>query len=572
MSSDQEFGAKPLIEIDGVELVPAVVPLLEEVVVDDHLHLPDMFLLRFRDEGKDVIEQASMRIGSKVTVSATAVGDGQQDPLVIGEVTAFEAEYDKTGSHTLVRGYDLSHRLCRTSRTRAFIDMTDADIARQVATDAGLEIGHVEATSTVHEQVSQVRMTDWAFLKQRAESIGYEVAVVLGRFEFRRRTPAEEAPDDGGIEPRESRQLSVGANLEWFRPRVTAAEQVDGAKVFGWDPDTKQVLRGEAPAVTDSCIVGVSPPELARTFDAAEVIGPPRPRPTQAEVDVAVAALSERVSSVHAEAEGIAQGDPALRAGTAVSVALAGFPYDGRYTLTGTRHVYDVGGYRTHLQISGRQDRSLFALSGGQQNELEGRRYYGVYPAQVTNNQDPLGQGRVQLMVPDLGPDFQTRWARRAEIGAGAKRGSQWIPEVGDEVLVSFHGGDPDFPYVLGGLHNGMDEVPLGEPTRSGEVNERGWVSRMGHRILFSDDDADSGITLQTADGSVVVTMGQANKVVRVGSDGTVEISGVGDVTISSDADLTVSAGANLTLEAGGNVSVKGGAAVTVSGTTIALN
>jgi hypothetical protein len=83
VAADQEFGARPLIELDGTPVAEAVMPLVEEVVVDDHLHLPDMFAIRFRDDGKDVLTRTNTRVGSRIVISATAVGDGTQEPMII---------------------------------------------------------------------------------------------------------------------------------------------------------------------------------------------------------------------------------------------------------------------------------------------------------------------------------------------------------------------------------------------------------------------------------------------------------------------------------------------------------
>src|SRR5262249_46502615 len=72
---------------------------------------------------------------------------------------------------------------------------------------------------------------------------------------------------------------------------------------------------------------------------------------------------AEQIGSAFAEAEGTAEGDPELCAGKAVNVAFAGYPFDGRYTLTSTRHVFDDHGYRTHFVVSGRQERTLLSLA-----------------------------------------------------------------------------------------------------------------------------------------------------------------------------------------------------------------
>ncbi|MCB0244724.1 MAG: type IV secretion protein Rhs, partial [Anaerolineae bacterium] len=93
---------------------------------------------------------------------------------------------------------------------------------------------------------------------------------------------------------------------------------------------------------------------------------------------------------------------------------------------------------------------------------VERNRLYGVYPALVADINDPDGQGRVKVRLPwlpDDGGGFSV-WARLATLMAGANRGTWFIPDVDDEVLVAFEGGDPRRPYVVGALWNGQDTPP----------------------------------------------------------------------------------------------------------------
>lgn len=90
-------------------------------------------------------------------------------------------------------------------------------------------------------------------------------------------------------------------------------------------------------------------------------------------------------------------------------------------------------------------------------------RYYGVYPATVADNQDPQNQGRVLVHFPwspDPAGDRYEAWARLSTLMAGNNRGSWFIPDKEDEVLVSFLAGDPRCPYVIGALWNGQDTPP----------------------------------------------------------------------------------------------------------------
>lgn len=128
---------------------------------------------------------------------------------------------------------------------------------------------------------------------------------------------------------------------------------------------------------------------------------------------------------------------------------------------------------------------SIMDALGGQDQDI--RRAYGVAAGIVTNNQDPDGLGRVRIRFPWLSDDNETDWARIATMMAGSERGSFFLPEVGDEVLVAFEHGDINHPFVIGMLWNGVDTPP--ETNSDGQNNIRKIKSRSGHEIIFDDND-----------------------------------------------------------------------------------
>ena len=142
-----EHAVQASVTVDGQELARRLRPYVEKVVVDDHLHLPDAFTITLLDPDRDILEQAGLRIGARVEISGTALGEQEEASLIHAEVTALEADYDAFGARIVVRGYDLSHRLHRGRRTRTFVNVSDSDIARRIAEDAGIEVGEIEPTT-----------------------------------------------------------------------------------------------------------------------------------------------------------------------------------------------------------------------------------------------------------------------------------------------------------------------------------------------------------------------------------------------------------------------------------------
>ena len=573
------FSLAASIEIDGTPLADELIPLLEQVIVDDYLHMPDMFVLAFRDLERTVLSQAHLKIGSRVKVSATALGSPRPEALITGEVTSIEAEYGLTGNRAIVRGYDMSHRLNRGRRTETYRNVKDADIARTIAQRAGLPIDTIDDTGACFEHVSQANTSDWDFLSGRAREIGFEVGVEEGKFSFRKPTPSTEGPADGDFATQDPTQLVLGQELLEFTPRVTSSGQVKEVQVRGWDPMEKRVLVGSAQAAATSARLAASPGSLASVFGDPVHVTVDRPLGSQSALEAAAKAIAEGIASTFAEAEGTARGNPRLKAGAAVSVGVVADDFAGQYTLTQTRHVFDSNGYRTRFVVSGRQERSLLgltsAIGGASASAGSGasKPIDGVVVALVTNVDDPQKLGRVKLKFPWLSNSYESDWARMVQLSAGPNSGAVFLPEVNDEVLVSFEFGDVRRPYVVGGLYNGQDKPRLGDGlVDNGKIRRRGIVSRRGHRFVLLDDASKSGIALITSDDKLKIALKETGTEIHVFSDGTIRIESTRDISIKSQAGISIEAQSQLSLKGQGGVKIESGGVVDIDGATIQLN
>lgn len=568
------FTLQTQVEIDGTPLDPALESLIEQVAVEDYLHQPDMATITFRDVERKVLADARIKIGSKLKISASSVGGSAPEVLIVAEVTAIEAEYSVSGSRASVRAYDPSHRFHRGLRTETYVGQKDSDIAKKIAARIGVELGTIEDTGPVRDHVSQANETDWSFLQRRARELGYEVAVDQGKFSFRKPVQSSGAPEGGDYEATDPLKLVFGQELLEFHPRISSAEQVKEVIVRGWDAKGKQAVIGRAGASASSATLTATPALLAKTFGDATFTSVDRSLSTQAMVEATAKAISDRIGSGHAEATGVALGNPKLKAGTAINVSVVADHFAGKYVITTSRHVFDKDGYRTRFIVSGRLDRSLLGLAGAGSGSSAGHasRIAGLVPALVTNNDDPEKNGRVKLKFPWLDDGYESDWARLIQLGAGPDSGAVWIPEVNDEVIVGFEHGDMHRPYVVGGIWNGVDKPRLGDGLfDNGKVKRRGFVSRRGHRVILFDAPDKSGIALLTSDSKLKLALNETKAEIHVKADGTIVIESQGNLTLKSAANVSIEASGNLTLKGSGQVKVEG-ATVDIDGTPITLN
>jgi type VI secretion system secreted protein VgrG len=98
---------------------------------------------------------------------------------------------------------------------------------------------------------------------------------------------------------------------------------------------------------------------------------------------------------------------------------------------------------------------------------------------------DALGRIRIQFDFQSIQPRTQTQtqtqtqtsntstWVRVLQRWAGAGMGMQFIPRIGQQVLVDFVGGDIERPLVVGSLYDGQGEAGLA-PTPGGQAAEEG--------------------------------------------------------------------------------------------------
>ena len=563
-----QYISQMYLKIGGRNASEEIYDSLISIEVDDSLLLPDMFSIHLRDPMLEWIDSDDFELGKMVEISVK--GEGGTTKLLSGEITAIEPEFDTAGgSAVIIRGYDQSHRLHRTKQTKTYNQETDSDIAKKIARECGLK-AKVDSTREVHEYVCQDNQTDMEFLQDRAQRIGYRMYVEDGKLHFR------QAPE---TEP-EVPELILGENLLDFQARLTTAQQVTEVSVRGWDPKTKKEIIGQAKTPQDIPQVrdrrsGGEVAKRAFNVDSKEIVAN-RPVATQVEADALAQSICDEMGNAFIQAEGTCDGDPAVHAGAFVDLKGVGQRFSGRYRITNAIHRYDDSGYDTHFVISGRRTNTL-----GQLLMTKSVSSRNVMVGIVTNNSDPDGLGRVKVKFPTLPGNEESYWARLVTPMAGDGRGFEFIPEVNDEVLVTFEHDDINRPFVLGALWNGKDKPPEASNqivSSTGKVEKRIIRSRSGHTITLDDTDNSEKISIVDKTEKNLIEIRSKHNSMEIKAGSKVEIytddghkivldpSGI-NIEAATGKDLTLKAN-NIKIEADMGVDVKATTTMNIEGTT----
>jgi len=238
-----------------------------------------------------------------------------------------------------------------------------------------------------------------------------------------------------------------------------------------------------------------------------------------------------------------------------------------------------------------------FSFPGDDEDEFaKPRGVNGVMVAIVTNNKDPENMGRVKLKFPLREGDEETDWVRIATLMAGKDRGTLFIPEVDDEVLVAFHMGDMAEPYVIGALWNKKDTAL----TPDDKNNIRKIKSRSGHELTFDDTNGDESMMLKTKKGhklvftdkndtieiadstgnqSIKVEGGSKNMITIKAATSEITLNNKGEIVIKGTKSVKVEgmkiqieAGATMDLKAGGSLNIKSDGLVAIKGSMVKIN
>lgn len=251
--------------------------------------------------------------------------------------------------------------------------------------------------------------------------------------------------------------------------------------------------------------------------------------------------------------------------------------------------------------------------------------FYGVYPAVVTNTDDPEKRGRIKCQIPDvLSGEVESAWCEPVVAVAYDKGGDFCVPQLKECVWVAFIGGDENRPVYLGGWWQ-ENMTPLGEKYENLEdtriisfqnaaismhkdvislavqYDEHKWIALKvlegGVQIVNQMDEthksvidlgSSSGVTVNdqhknsittTENGmslkdksSNSVTMTESGTTIKDASNNTVTMTSSGVSMKDASGNQVSLSGGNISIQASGSITIKAGGTVTIQGSSIRLN
>jgi phage protein D len=320
-------------------------------VVDRDMFQPDMASIVLSNQGDTYSTQ---KVGDPVEVK---VGDGGADSIYKGEIVGLEPVY-KGGEKTriLIRAMNKLHRLLRKRKSVTFTDKTDQQILDQVVKGADLKLEWKHKTSIQYKHVYQHNQTDMEFLRARAARMGCHVWCVDT-------TVYCQQPD---LQSDPIAELSVDeskkdAPLRMFAPRLNSSGIVNKVTVKGWNPETKELITGEA-SVENSKLGSKTSVAGSGDLGKAESFTVDHPIWSAEEAKALAKARIQDASLSYMTGEAEVTGSGKFDLGKVVKITANANgkddPFNGNYYIMGVTHRHiaskakDGGGYVTILRFA----------------------------------------------------------------------------------------------------------------------------------------------------------------------------------------------------------------------------
>jgi Rhs element Vgr protein len=459
-------------------------------------------------------------------------------------------------SQLQIEARDVAFKMTLNLASTLFEEATDSEIIEEIAGNYSDLSSAVEATEATNLRMVQHRATDWDFVLARARANGK--LLFVGDGELKVAAPA--------VNQSPAVTLTYGANIMELDLEMDARFQAGALKTKAWAQADQAIIEAEAAEPTSPEQGNIDGEALAEAAGGQEIelydSGQVDETALQAWADARL--TWQRLARIRGHVR--FAGNSTTLPGMTIELAGLGERFNGQAYVSGIRHELYDGGWVLDAQIG--LPESLFADSSGSSPFTELLpAIAGLHVGKVLQLQDdPDAAERILIHIPMVTAEGSGLWARWASVDAGNNRGFVWRPEIDDEVVVGFLGGDPRSPVVLGGLYSGANPAPI---EASDDNFEKGYISKSEMRFHFDDDKKI--ITIETPGGHQLF-LDEADSSIRIvelnGNSITMNADGV---TMDTPGDFVVTCAGNATFEAGGSIELTASGDLTATGTNVTV-
>jgi Rhs element Vgr protein len=458
--------------------------------------------------------------------------------------------------------------------SKHYVDLSASDIAESLFGKYGISGLDIASSTIRHKQLVQFNSSDWDFMISKLDAVGLMCILNNGEVKIKK---IKAEPDSTALA-----EFGYGDNILDFEGEIDARLQSENVKVLSWNYTTQE-LEDDEVALNLRNASGVTTDELG-AGQSTTVRASGKKEATEQSALAKTKKIREVLSKIKGSLKFPGRVVQPVLAGDFVKLKGLGTNFNGSVLVSAIDHEYSDGDWTSTATLG--WDEKYFSEQVNPLSETapsgELSAVQGLQTGIITDIIDADGDFRIKLRLPMVDNQEEGVYARLATLDAGNKRGTFFMPEISDEVVVGFMNNDPNQPVILGMLHSNKNAAPL-DPESAND--KKGYVSRSEIKIII--DDGEKSISIETPGGNVFSMNDTENKISLKDSNGnkiTMEQSGI---TIESASALTLKAGSTLSisapqlsakadgelkLEGGGSTTVSSSGVMTIKGSVVNIN
>ncbi len=460
---------------------------------------------------------------------------------------------NNSSSELRIECRDHAYKMTLNRNSKYFHELTDGELCEQMASENGVETDNIETDTFTNASIVQMNVSDWDFLLSRSEACNKLLFTDDGKLSFKK--------PDLSNEP--VLKLTYGNDIMEFEAEIDARDQYASVHGESWDNTNLEVLKLESTDESIEKAGDLSTSNLSETVGIeslnAKHSGQLKTEELQSWINAKM--LKSKLSKINGTVS--FQGFANVKPGDMMELNGLGERFNGDVFVASVNHEVASGGWITHIHFG--MDKDWFSRhTEGFEDKLASGVIPGVNGLQIgivtALEGDPEGEFRIQLKLPLVSDQDEGIWARVATLDAGDNRGTFFLPEIEDEVVVGFLNDDPRDAIVLGMLNSSSKPAAF---DGSDDNHEKGYSSRDELKLVFNDDE--KSITISTPSGNKILLSEDSGHILLEDENGNSVTMDSSGITLESAADLILKASGDLKFE-GTNIELGANAQMKVSG------
>ncbi|MFD2563164.1 type VI secretion system tip protein VgrG [Aquimarina rubra] len=439
---------------------------------------------------------------------------------------------------------DVAIKMHSDRKNKIFTNTADHKIFKGLLQQNGLKAGTIDTTSVTHAQMVQYYVTDWDFMVARAEANAQLVRVLDGEVSIFQ--PKLETP---------KKDLELGLNdIYDFELQINADQQQHSVEAIAWDINQKKVTgstnRRDAKLSGKKRDIKKIATSVGKQNTTLMNVVPTTSKELEVWSDAQI--VKSRLSLIKGCITVPGRGN--IKVGDTIQIKDFSETFSGANIVSAIRQEVTADGWDTHIQIG--MDACWFTGSTKVMDTPAAGLLPGVNGLQIgivqPTEKDPDNLHRIKVSIPAFGAE-KTIWARLSTLDAGKNRGTFFIPQVGDEVIVGFLNDDPRHAIVMGSVYS-----PVNKPNLPLDVHpkSKGIFTQSNYQLFL--DEENQCITIATSDKNQITIDEKQQRIAFSDQHGNqVELSKKG-IDIISAKDLQIKTEGDLKINASGTVEIKG--------------